>query len=98
MFLILSSLVGRLENESTDQIQGIAPVPLWARPEPRRPGLDYRSPIIADDLQMPTAPRLQHWQRAPEGRFTSPAALPGERVLYSLPPQWTCRLLPNVLN
>ena len=60
--------------------------------------MDYRSPIMADDLQMPTAPRLQHWQRAPEGRFTRPAALPGDRVLYSLPPQWTCRLLPNVLH
>ena len=35
----------------TDQVQGIAPVPLWVRPEPRRPGWDYRSPIIADGLQ-----------------------------------------------
>ena len=45
------ALVGRLENESTDQVQGIAPVPLWVRPEPRRPAWDYRSPIIADGLQ-----------------------------------------------
>ena len=30
-------LVGLLENESTDHNQGIAPVPLWVRPEPRRP-------------------------------------------------------------
>ena len=44
-------LVGRLENESTDQVQSIAPVPLWVRPEPRRPGWHYRSPIIADNLQ-----------------------------------------------
>ena len=46
------SLVGRLENESTDHNQGIAPVPLWVRPEPRRPGWDYRSPTIADGLQL----------------------------------------------
>ena len=31
-------LVGRLENESTDHFEGIAPVPLRVRPEPRRPG------------------------------------------------------------
>ena len=30
-------LVGRLENESTDHIEGIAPVPLLVRPERRRP-------------------------------------------------------------
>ena len=30
---------------------GVQPVPLWVRPEPRRPGWDYRSPIIADNLQ-----------------------------------------------
>ena len=44
-------LVGRLENKSTDHIQGIAPVPFRVRPEPRRPGWDYRSPIFADGLQ-----------------------------------------------
>ena len=44
-------LVGRLENESTDHIQGIAPVPFRVRPEPRRPGWDYRSPTFADGLQ-----------------------------------------------
>ena len=38
-------LVGRLENESTDHIQGIAPVPLRVRPEPRRPGWDYAVPF-----------------------------------------------------
>ena len=47
-------LVGRLENKSTDHKEGIAPVPLWVRPEPRRPGWDYRSPIIADNLQVRT--------------------------------------------
>ena len=31
-------LVGLLENKSTDHQKGIAPVPLWVRPEPRRPG------------------------------------------------------------
>ena len=41
-------LVGCLENKSTDHKEGIAPVPLWVRPEPRRLGWDYRSPIIAD--------------------------------------------------
>ena len=30
-------LVGRLENESTDHFEGIAPVPLRVRPEPRWP-------------------------------------------------------------
>ena len=44
-------LVGRLENKSTDHQKGIAPVPLWVRPEPRRPGWDYRSLFVADDLQ-----------------------------------------------
>ena len=39
--------VGHPENESTDHIKGIAPVPLWVKPEPRRPGKDYRSPISA---------------------------------------------------
>ena len=64
-------LVGRLENKSTDHQKGIAAVPLWVSPEPRRPGWDYRSPIIADDLQLPgsaqyanpfrqTADTLQH--------------------------------------
>ena len=43
-------LVGRLENKSTDHKEGIAPVPLWVRPEPRRPGWDYRSPIMAHNL------------------------------------------------
>ena len=43
-------LVGRLENESTDHNQGIAPVPFRVRPEPRWPGWDYRSPIFADNL------------------------------------------------
>ena len=43
-------LVGRLENESTDHIQGIAPVPFRVRPEPRRPWV-YRSPTFADGLQ-----------------------------------------------
>ena len=43
-------LVGRLENKPTDHKEGIAPVPLWVRPEPRRPVWDYRSPIIADNL------------------------------------------------
>ena len=40
--------VDHLENGSTDHIKGTAPVPLRVRPEPRRPGKDYRSPIIAD--------------------------------------------------
>ena len=30
-------LVGRLENESTDHIENIAPVPFRVRPEPREP-------------------------------------------------------------
>ena len=42
--------MGLLENKSTDHQKGIAPVPLWVRPEPRRPRWDYRSPIIADGL------------------------------------------------
>ena len=52
-------LVGRLENKSTDHKEGIAPVPLWVRPEPRWPGWDYRSPIIADNLQMTTHGSVQ---------------------------------------
>ena len=52
-------LVGRLENKSTDHKEGIAPVPLWVRPESRRPGWDYRSPIIADNLQMTTHGSVQ---------------------------------------
>ena len=41
-------LVGLLEHESTDHFEGIAPVPFRVRPEPRRPGWDYRSPIFAE--------------------------------------------------
>ena len=52
--------VGHPENESTDHIKGIAPVPLWVKPEPRRPGKDYRSPTIADDL------RCHHSARMPK--------------------------------
>ena len=40
-------LVGLLEHESTDHFEGIAPVPFRVRPEPRRPGWDYRSPNFA---------------------------------------------------
>ena len=40
-------LVGRLDNESTDHHEGIAPVPLRVRPEPRKPGWDDRSPTFA---------------------------------------------------
>ena len=43
--------LGRLENESTDHIKGTAPVPFRVRPDPRRPGKDYRSPTFADRLQ-----------------------------------------------
>ena len=45
------SLMGRLAHESTDHFEGIAPVPFRVKPERRRPGWHYRSPIIADDLQ-----------------------------------------------
>ena len=41
----------RLVSESTDHIRGIAPVPLWVRPETRRPGGNHRSPVIDDNLQ-----------------------------------------------
>jgi hypothetical protein len=34
-------------------MKGTAPVPLRVRPDPRRPGKDYRSPIIADGLHWP---------------------------------------------
>ena len=44
--------VYHLENESTDHIKGTAPVPLRVRPEPRRPGKDYRSPITPDGLHL----------------------------------------------
>ena len=43
-----AGMVAHLENESVDHMKGNAPVPLWVRPEPRRPGKDYRSPVIAD--------------------------------------------------
>ena len=46
-----AGMVAHLENESVDHMKGNAPVPLWVRPESRRPGKDYRSPVIADDLQ-----------------------------------------------
>ena len=32
-------------------MKGTAPVPFRVRPEPRRPGKDYRSPIFAEGLQ-----------------------------------------------
>ena len=51
---------GLLKHESTDHFEGIAPVPLGVRPEPRRPGCDYRSPIIADGLQWPDC--LPEWR------------------------------------
>ena len=41
------SLMGRLAHEPTDHSWGIAPVPFRVRPEPRRPGWHYRSPIFA---------------------------------------------------
>ena len=44
--LVTQGLVGRLENESTDQIQGIAPVPLRVRPEPRRPSEIIAVPLL----------------------------------------------------
>ena len=34
--------LGRLENESTNQAEGMMPVSKRVRPEPRRPGKDYR--------------------------------------------------------
>ena len=40
-------LVGLLAHESTDHFEGIAPVPLGVRPEPRWPGSHYRSPTLA---------------------------------------------------
>ena len=39
-------LVGRLENESADHIQGIAPVSLWVRPEPRRTSEIIAVPLL----------------------------------------------------
>ena len=47
------------ENESTEQIKGIAPVPFWVRPERRRPRRDHRSPHIADDPIIPIPAELQ---------------------------------------
>ena len=46
-------LVGLLEHESTDHFEGIAPVPFRVRPEPRRPGWDYRSPNFAGCQHLP---------------------------------------------
>ena len=43
-----------LENESTDQKQGIAPVPLRVKPEPRRPGKIIAVPL---SLNAYTEPR-----------------------------------------
>ena len=65
LLIPLMGLVGRLENESTDHIQGIAPVPFMVRPEPRRPGWDYRSPIVADNLQPHAATEILGDARLP---------------------------------
>ena len=35
------------KHESTDHFEGIAPGPFRVRPEPRRPGWNYRSLILA---------------------------------------------------
>ena len=53
-------LVCRLKNESTDHFEGIEPVPIKVRPEPRRPRGDYRSPIIANGLQSRDTPALTY--------------------------------------
>ena len=46
----MSWVVGLLGHESTDDCEGIAPVPFRVRPEPRRPGWDYRSLNLADGI------------------------------------------------
>ena len=55
--------VGHLENESTGQKQGIAPVPLRVKPEPRRPGKIIAVPLSLNAYRRTELP--------PKGPFVS---------------------------
>ena len=54
--------VSLFEDESTNQIKDSSAVPLRGQAEPRRPGGDYRSPTIADDLQAPSVDAELVWR------------------------------------